>query len=352
MGLPVSIDVMAGGSHFFCPQASESLILPWPVDPAAPPRLLVPSSPPWPISHQLRSGPLVSLVPPWSVFDISPPRDSTSPAAPRPSGSVRPILPSESTLVLSCSSSTANLPDSCLRLSRQSHQLRRGLPDPQRYPCLVGYPSPPRAPPPHLLRLPSVGNPECQPFLHHGSSFRELYHEPPSWLWSGSHLAPPAPSPSCLFPGSSLHLIHPGSFCHRPGSSLYLICLGSPCFFHGSSLRRLILGLCSSSSSQVSVLLLNLHPYYLPAFLPVLHSPSLCFAGGGGRIVHYKGPLVCSSLTCVPWPRLSLVSVCVIMFRCVLLIIIILYKLPSFVQCQHCFVHCVSCLLFVDTSVD
>ncbi len=50
-----------------------------------------------------------------------------------------------------------------------------------------------------------------QPFLHHGSSLRQLQRGPPSWLWSGSCLAPPALAPACRLLGSSLWLLLPPS---------------------------------------------------------------------------------------------------------------------------------------------
>ncbi|KAL0199630.1 hypothetical protein M9458_002817, partial [Cirrhinus mrigala] len=52
------------------------------------------------------------------------------------------------------------------------------------------------------------------------SSLRRLHHESPFWLWSGSHLAPPAPSLSCFLPGSSLHRHHPGLW-PSPGCSSF-----------------------------------------------------------------------------------------------------------------------------------
>ncbi|KAL0168690.1 hypothetical protein M9458_036912, partial [Cirrhinus mrigala] len=69
-------------------------------------------------------------------------------------------------------------------------------------PGLVGSPSAPRAP--HPLAAP----PLVKPFLHHGSSLRQLRCGPPSWLRPRSRLASPAPGPFCLHPGSSLHCHH------------------------------------------------------------------------------------------------------------------------------------------------
>ncbi|KAL0170922.1 hypothetical protein M9458_035518, partial [Cirrhinus mrigala] len=63
---------------------------PWPVDAAAPPGLLAPSSPPWP-SKPTSPGSLVPQSLPWLINDHPPPLDSTPPAAPRPS--FPPALP-------------------------------------------------------------------------------------------------------------------------------------------------------------------------------------------------------------------------------------------------------------------
>ncbi len=126
-----------------------------------------------------------------------------------------------------------------LHLGPLSLRLHRGLPDPRlllshrSHLFCLGPPDPPRHTGSSALRL-RIGL-----HLHHGSSLRRLHPGSPSWLGSGSCLAPPAPS--CLFPGSSLCLIHPG--------------------------------LCLSSSSCMSFLCLNLHLYCLPAFLPALCHP-------------------------------------------------------------------------------
>ncbi len=133
----------------------------------------------------------------------------------RPSGSVGLLLPSSSTSVLCRSAS--GLPDLRLHLSRQSLRLHLGPPDPLLHPgssalCRhLGLHL-------HLLRRHWSAPWSRRPFLLHGSSLRRLHRGPPSWLWPGSRLAPPAPSPSCLRPGSSLHRIRPGSSCFLPGS--------------------------------------------------------------------------------------------------------------------------------------
>ncbi|KAI2646568.1 FMRFamide-related neuropeptide [Labeo rohita] len=110
-------------------------------------------------------------------------------------------------------------PDLRLRLGRQSLGLRLGPPDPRCRPgssalrLRLGLYH-------HLLRL-RRSAPWCrQPFLHHGSSLHRLHREVPSWLRSGSHLAPPAPALSCLLLGSSLHHHLLGLFRHHPGLHL------------------------------------------------------------------------------------------------------------------------------------
>ncbi len=88
------------------PPVSKPQTLPRPVDTAAPPLLLVPSFPPWPISPLAPPGSLLPPAPPWSVIHHLSARDSTPPSSPRPSGSVRLLLPFDSTFVLCCSGST------------------------------------------------------------------------------------------------------------------------------------------------------------------------------------------------------------------------------------------------------
>ncbi len=86
--------------------SGESQTPPGPVDPAAPPLLLAPSSPLWPISPLAPPGSLVPPALPWSVVDHLSPQNSTPLAAPRPSGSVRLLLPFGSSSVLCRSGST------------------------------------------------------------------------------------------------------------------------------------------------------------------------------------------------------------------------------------------------------
>ncbi len=114
------------------PPASESRTSPQSVDPAAPPWLLAPSSPLWPISPPGPPGSLVPPAPPWLVVDHLSHRDSTPPAAPRPSGSVRLLPPSQQGQQTEAKSST----------------------------CSTAIVRPPWS---------------RQPFLHHGSSLFQLY---------------------------------------------------------------------------------------------------------------------------------------------------------------------------------
>ncbi len=134
----------------------------------------------------------------------------------------------------------------------------------------------------------------CQPFLLHGTSLRRLHHGPPSWLWPGYRLAPPAPSPSCLLPGSS-PIITTLDFVRWPPP-------GHP----ATSL---------TSSNQ-------LYPSHVPSFV-CLHSPppSLPFSlwrkvapSGRGRTGTPTEVLLCFSFPmCSVWPRFCLsliVSLC------------------------------------------
>ncbi len=195
--------------------ASKTRTPPRPIDPATPPLLLAPSSMPWPISPLAPPGFHVHLDLPWSVVDNPAPRDSTPPAAPRPSGSVRLLLPYSSTLVLCCSGSTAAFWIPRLCIGRLSHLLCLGPMDPPWGPCSSAL---------HLCLwllhhlLCHIG----QPFLLHGSSLHRLHHGLSSWLWPGSHLAAPAPSPSCCLPGSFLSLIHPVSSWFPPWGGQYV----------------------------------------------------------------------------------------------------------------------------------
>ncbi|KAI2653672.1 Hybrid PKS-NRPS synthetase TAS1 [Labeo rohita] len=161
--------------------------------------------------------------------------DSTPPAMPCPSGSVRLFLPSGSTLVLCRSGSTVTfwIPASasvagviclvlalrilCVTLAYWLSVFASGST------CSAS-----AGQPPGVVNPSSTMAPPC-----HGS---------PSWVRAGSCLAPPAPSPSCLLPGSSLRLIHLGSLCFHPGSSLH----------HHHP------GICWLCSSQSSGHLLNL----------------------------------------------------------------------------------------------
>ncbi len=100
------------------------------------------------------------------------------------------------------------LPEPHLCLSHQSHLLRLGLPD---------LPHQPGSSSLHLgllhLLCRRLSCPwSRQPFLHHGSSLRQLHSRSQSlWLRPGSPLAPPAPSPSWLIPPSDppWHLLSP-----------------------------------------------------------------------------------------------------------------------------------------------
>ncbi len=100
-----------------------------------------------------------------------------------PSGSGR-LLPFSSNFILR----HTGLPDPCLRLSRQSIQLRLGPPDPQFCP---GSPSARFHLGLHLQWLSLCQSAPwcCRSLLHHGSSHRRLHRGPPSWLVSG---LPPA----------------------------------------------------------------------------------------------------------------------------------------------------------------
>ncbi len=198
------------------------------------------------------------------------------------------------------------LPDPCLRLGRRRHLPCLGPPDPRCRPgssalrLHLGLLH-------HLLRRHRSAPWSRQPFLHHGSFLRRLHCGPPSWLWPGSRLAPPAPSPSCLCPGSSLRLIRPGSYCFIPGSFLQL---------HHP-------GLCISSSSWSSGHLLNLlqSPFSIPRPLlcPPPKSPSVTpfFSAARGHAFWEVGDL--SHPRTVFFPHVLCVTYFSIMFDCVIM---------------------------------
>ncbi len=91
------------------PPASKAHNPPRPVDLSSPPWLLAPSSPPWPISPLARPGSLIPQDPPWSGVEQPAPRNLTTPAAPRPSSSVRLLHSLGSSLVLCRSGSITAL---------------------------------------------------------------------------------------------------------------------------------------------------------------------------------------------------------------------------------------------------
>ncbi|KAI2657363.1 Spectrin beta chain, non-erythrocytic 5 [Labeo rohita] len=164
-------------------------------------------TPPRPDSSLAPPGSLVPPAPPWAVVAVHPaPWDSTSPALPLPSGSVRLLHPSDSILVLCHSGSTmasqihvsvsvtgAICSILALRifLVTLAHRLSVSASGSLvTFSATIGQtpgvvsPSSPMAPP-------SIGS-----FVgrHHGCGL--------------AHLVPPAPSPSCL------RLVHPGLSCH------------------------------------------------------------------------------------------------------------------------------------------
>ncbi|KAL0187879.1 hypothetical protein M9458_014978, partial [Cirrhinus mrigala] len=106
-----SSTICAVGSPQVCQSPSASWLedpLTRPVDPAAPLCLLAPSTLPWPGSPLAPLGSPVPPTPPWSGDDHPASRDSTLPAAPCPSGSVRLLYLFGSTFVLCRSGSTAD----------------------------------------------------------------------------------------------------------------------------------------------------------------------------------------------------------------------------------------------------
>ncbi len=131
---------------------------------------------------------------------------------------------------------------------------------------------------------------------------------PPSWLWPGSCLTPPAPSPSYLCPGSSLRLLRPGCYCFIPGSFN----------FHHP-------GICLLSSSWSSSNLLNLLQSSISIPRPLLCPPpkSLSvpplFSAVQGRTFQEGGDpshprtVFIPHVLCVTY--FSLMFDCVIMFR-------------------------------------
>ncbi|KAI2654718.1 Accumulation-associated protein [Labeo rohita] len=153
------------------PPASGSWTASRPSDPAAPPRLLASSSPPWPIGPPASPGSLVPLAPPWSVIDPPSPQDSTPPAAPRrsvppaPLGfSLPPAPPQSSDTLAPPWTSGSPPPPRSLSLG-----LRLGPPDPlcrldssALCLCLGLYL--------HLLRRRRSPPWNCQPCLHQTST--------------------------------------------------------------------------------------------------------------------------------------------------------------------------------------
>lgn len=97
---------MAGGSLFSDPPASEYWTPPQPLDQAALPWLLAPSSPPWAISPPALPGSIIPPALPWPFVNHTPPWDSIPRATPHLSGSVRLLLSSHSTFVLCSFGST------------------------------------------------------------------------------------------------------------------------------------------------------------------------------------------------------------------------------------------------------
>ncbi|KAL0164426.1 hypothetical protein M9458_040179, partial [Cirrhinus mrigala] len=149
---------------------------PRPVDPGTPSWLLARSSPLWPVGPP---GSLIPPAPPWSVIDRPPPWDSTPPALPHSSSSVRLLLPFGSTTAFQILSITL------------AHRLSVSTSGPTTT-CTVAIVSPSST-----MVLPSVG-----------STVGRLH---------ACGLGPPAPNPLCLLPDSScflldssLHLLHPG----------------------------------------------------------------------------------------------------------------------------------------------
>ncbi|KAL0161916.1 hypothetical protein M9458_041312, partial [Cirrhinus mrigala] len=102
--------------------------------------------------------------PPWSGIDHPAPRDSTPPAAPLPSVSIRLRHPSGSTLVICHSGSTAAF---WIHASTPAPLAPPRLYKSSSSPWPIGSPSPPRAPPPPA--------PPPLPFLLHGSSLSQLH---------------------------------------------------------------------------------------------------------------------------------------------------------------------------------
>lgn len=86
-GLPSSSVTLVG---VFLTYASEARTPPWPVDLAAPPRLLAPSPPPSPVDPSAPQGSLIPPAPPWSGVALPLPLDSSPLAAPH--RSVPPAL--------------------------------------------------------------------------------------------------------------------------------------------------------------------------------------------------------------------------------------------------------------------
>ncbi len=276
------------------PPASESLILPWPVDPAAPPRLLVPSSPPWPISPPAPPGAPSSLWfhlgqsltirrhgTPLLLLHLVPPALSGLSFLPNPPWSTVAPVPLQPSRFLPLLQSPK--PSASPWPSRSS-----------ALPCLVGYPSPPRAPTPPPPPLPSVGNLELSalpppwlllPWALPWTAILAVVWVPPGSSCSKSLLSfpwllPPSDppwlllSPSWLLPLSDL-----------PWLSLFLPWLLPPSSHPWTLFVILLPGVCPPPEP----------PPVLSARFPASPSQSLplFLRGVGGELSHYKELLVC-----------------------------------------------------------
>ncbi|KAI2666600.1 hypothetical protein H4Q32_010501 [Labeo rohita] len=178
----------------------DPLSLPWPVDPMDPPCLLGPSLLPWFVCLPALLGSLIPLTLLWSVVDHPQPRDSTPPATPCPSGSIRLLLPSGSTLVLCRSGSSLALRILCVTLA---HRLSVSTIF-------------------HLFHCHRLAPWKCQSFPHHGP-FLLVCHESPAPPLSVSLLESSALPPLWLLPPSAPLLVAfmavawvlPGSSCSK-----------------------------------------------------------------------------------------------------------------------------------------
>ncbi len=186
-GLPVSIWMLE--DPLSPPPAFESQTPPQPVDPAAPPWLLV--------------------VEPWSTVVSSPPWPSSPLALPGSLG-LSSTIRRLGTPLLRLRLCQAP-PSLRLHLSSRSHLFRLGPPDPLHHPgssalrlCLG-----------LLLRHWSAPW-SRQPFLHHGSSLCRLHRGLPSWLWpAGSSCSKSLRSPPSIWsalapPWTLFAVLHPG----------------------------------------------------------------------------------------------------------------------------------------------